>query len=115
MPIVAIETNVPEDQISSKLLKDLSSTLAATLQKPESYVMVSAKGGANLIFGGTDDPAAFVKVISIGQLGEAENKLHSKALTDVIEGHLKISSKRMYIQFLDVAEQDIGYGGSTFA
>lgn len=56
--------------------------------------LISVRAGANLIFGGSAEPAAFVKVVSIGKLGEEENKRHSKVFSQLLEDHLKVSPKR---------------------
>lgn len=45
-------------------------------------------------WGGTDEPAAQATLMSIGALGVAENKKHSKVLYDLIQTELKISPER---------------------
>ena len=55
------------DQASIRaIIKKASVFIADLLNKPESYVMVSIKPDTPLAFGGTHDPAAFVRLKSIG-------------------------------------------------
>lgn len=65
-------------------------------------------------WGGTSEPCASARLMSIGQLGVKENKKHAKELYDHIEKTLGIRKDRMYIQFVDVDPADCGYNGTTF-
>jgi len=52
--------------------------------------------------------------MSIGRLGVAENKEHSKILFEKIRKDLGIDSKRMYITYNDVPASHVGFDGTTF-
>lgn len=47
-----------------------------------------------LIFGGVDDPAAFMEIKSISGFGEAENKAASKVICELFKTELGIEPTR---------------------
>lgn len=47
-----------------------------------------------MVWGGTSDPCGHALLMSIGQLGVAENKKHSKVISDHLEKHLGIPKNR---------------------
>jgi phenylpyruvate tautomerase len=65
-------------------------------------------------FGGSEEPCAYVSLMSIGQLGVEENKRHSKAIMDELE-KLGIPSSRVYIYFQDALPFEVGFNKTTFA
>ena len=68
----------------------------------------------NITFGGTAAPCAYLSLMSIGKLGVAENKKHSKAIMDEMEKSLGVSPTRMYIYFQDAKASEVGFNKSTF-
>ena len=67
MPYFSIKTNQPIEQASNRdLMKKTSAFIAELLGKPESYVMIAIKPETPLIFAGSDEPTAFVRLKSIG-------------------------------------------------
>ena len=48
-------------------------------------------------FGGSNEPCAYVTLMSIGKLGLDENKKHSNAIMTALEKHLGISPARVCI------------------
>ena len=46
-------------------------------------------------FGGSNEPCAYVTLMSIGKLGLDENKKHSNAIMISLEKHLGISPARV--------------------
>eukprot|EP00244_Chara_vulgaris_P014965 TRINITY_DN977_c0_g1_i1.p2 TRINITY_DN977_c0_g1~~TRINITY_DN977_c0_g1_i1.p2 ORF type:complete len:116 (-),score=18.47 TRINITY_DN977_c0_g1_i1:374-721(-) len=114
MPALIVQTNVPVDSvIISDALKALSQAVARVIGKPEAYVLVSVKGGVPLSFGGTEEPAAFGEMISIGGIGGAVNKNLSAAITDILKKKLNVPPHRVFIKFTDVKGSDFGWNGST--
>ena len=99
---------------NSDTLKALSSAVAAATGKPESYVLVSLRTDAPLLFGGTEAPAAYGELLSIGAIGGAKNKAISKAIADVVSAKLGVDANRFYLSFHDSAASDFGWNGSTF-
>lgn len=51
-------------------------------------------GGVNMSFGGSNEPAAQAVLMSIGALGVAENKRHSKALFEAVEQAIGVPPTR---------------------
>ncbi|KAI5066061.1 hypothetical protein GOP47_0018685 [Adiantum capillus-veneris] len=115
MPTLNISTNVPLDGVStSDILKDASKAVAKTVGKPEQYVMVLLRGGVPMSFGGSEEPAAYGELASIGGLGPSVNKSISAAIAAILESKLSVPKSRFYLKFSDVKGSDFGWNGSTF-
>ena len=55
-----------------------------------------------MTFGGTNEPCAYVTLMSIGRLGIEENKKHSNAIMNELEKLLEIPPSRVYfIRFIN--------------
>lgn len=65
-------------------------------------------------FGDTEKKCAYVKLMSIGELGPEENISHVKVIMDELE-KLGIPSNRIYIHLKDAQPYEIGYNKTTFA
>jgi len=114
MPYFSIETNQPIDQESNQqLLKKTSAFIADLLGKPEAYVMISIQPETPLIFGGSDAPAAFVRLKSIGLPQERCPELSEK-ICRLIEQELAVPRDRIFIDFKDLAGNMFGWNGKTF-
>eukprot|EP00803_Ostreobium_quekettii_P004281 evm.model.scf_858.5 EVM.evm.TU.scf_858.5 scf_858:27314-28379(-) len=59
---------------ASDIIKALSGAVASSTGKPESYVLVSLTTDKPMCFGGTEEPAAYAELISIGAIGGEKNK-----------------------------------------
>uniref|UniRef100_A0A6G1SE08 L-dopachrome isomerase n=1 Tax=Aceria tosichella TaxID=561515 RepID=A0A6G1SE08_9ACAR len=112
MPVFVVNTNVKDVPKDFKQLA--TEAVAKSLGKPVSYVAVQVNAGQNLSFGGTDEPAALCDLTSIGALSVESNKKHSKALMNLLEKQLGVSSQRVYISFHNLNKADIGFSGTTF-
>jgi phenylpyruvate tautomerase len=64
--------------------------------------MITLHGGVPMSFAGSEEPAAYGEVISIGGLGPDVNVKLSSALAEILESKLSIDSSRFYIKFYDV-------------
>jgi phenylpyruvate tautomerase PptA (4-oxalocrotonate tautomerase family) len=114
MPYFSIETNRTGDQESSpELMKKTSAFIADLLGKPESYVMISIKQGTSLIFGGSDKPAAFVRLESIGLPRDRCTELSDKICSYIAE-ELGVPKERVFIDFKDLERNLFGWNGKTF-
>ena len=114
MPYFSIETNQTTDQVSSpEFMKKTSEFIAALLGKPESYVMISLKPGTSLIFGGSDKPAAFVRLKSIGLPKDRCSELSAKICGYITE-ELGVPKDRVFIDFKDLERNLFGWNGKTF-
>ena len=114
MPYFSIDTNRTIDQASTQeVMKKASIFIAGLLDKPESYVMVSIKPETPLTFAGTGDPAAFVRLKSIG-LPNDRCGLFSEKICGFIDRELGVSKERVFIDFKDIERSLFGWNGKTF-
>ena len=112
MPVLQITTNTAIDDANA-LAKQASSLAAEILGKPESYVMVSVQGGADLIFAGTSEPCAHLVLKSLG-LPESGTAGYSEKLCGFIEQQLGIPPSRTYIEFVSPERHMFGWDSRTF-
>ena len=114
MPYFSIETNQALDRASNQqLLNKASAFIADLLGKTESYVMVSIQPESPLVFGGSDEPAAFVRLKSIGLPTDRCPELSQK-ICRLIEQELGVPQDRIFIDFKDLARNMFGWNGKTF-
>ncbi len=114
MPYLAVTTNAEIPQETSRtFLLAASKTMAAGTGKPETYVMVKLDSGRPLLFAGTDAPAAFLEVKSIGFPAGGVQKL-AASLCDLVTKHLGIPGNRTFVTFQDVAAALWAHNGETF-
>lgn len=114
MPYLSITTNaVLSPEAEAAWVADASKALAAELGKPEAYVMVSLQKAGTLRFAGSDEPAAFLDLKSIG-LPRSLNGV-AQALTDLAARHGDVAARRVYLACADVAAAHWAHGGATFA
>lgn len=114
MPYLTIQTNKSIAPESVKpLLSKASQKIADTLGKPERYVMVNLISGARMIFAGSDAPAAYVELKSIG-LPDSQTQHLSHILCAFLSETLDIEPERVYIEFNDIPRKLWGWNGSTF-
>ena len=112
MPYLAIETNVTlTPEVESTLLAAASTLVASQLSKPESYVMVSITP-KRLRFAGSDQPAAFVSLQSIG-LPRTLGTL-AAALNALVAERCGIPADRVFIVFSDVPASRWAHEGELF-
>ena len=116
MPLIKVQTSVaaPEKAQVESMLKDLSSSLASHLGKPESYVMTAFEADVPMTFAGTTEPVCFIEIKSVGTMGSAKTKAMSTDFCAKIEDALGVPKNRTYIEFADAAGAMWGWNGSTF-
>ncbi|CAN1299091.1 Macrophage migration inhibitory factor homolog [Linum perenne] len=115
MPTLNLFTNVPVDAVTtSDILKDATKAVSKIIGKPESYVMIVVNSGVPMAFAGTEEPAAFGELISIGGLGPSVNGKLSATIAEILQTKASIDSSRFYIKFYDVERPFFGFNGSTF-
>ncbi|XP_021815867.1 macrophage migration inhibitory factor homolog isoform X1 [Prunus avium] len=78
------------------------------------YVMILLNGSVPMAFAGTEEPAAYGELISIGGIGPSVNGKLSSTIAEILETKLSIDSSRFYIKFYDVERPFFGFNGSTF-
>ena len=112
MPLLVLTTNTTIDDCQH-IAQQASKLTAEILGKPESYVMVKIQPGQALIFAGTDEPAAHVKLKSLG-LPENNTADFSSKICSLINSELNINSARIYIEFASPERHMWGWNGKTF-
>jgi len=65
------------------------------------YVMVVLKGLGPMAFGGTQEPAAYGELVSIGGLNPDVNKKLSAGIASILESKLSVPKSRFYLKFYD--------------
>lgn len=111
MPYLNIVTNQTVDN-RSDFLKTASKTVAQASGKPENYVLVALEAKADLLFGGTDAPAAFLDYRALGL--PADRQAFSDTLCSLISEQLGIQGDRIYISMTDSERHNWGWNHSTF-
>lgn len=115
MPYFSIETNKKIDiKETEKLTKKASRFLAEMMTKPEQVIMVAIKPGTPLIFGGTDEPSAFVQIKALG-LEKGRCPEFSKKVCGFLEKEINVPGNRVFIEFTDIDGKTFGYNGDTLA
>lgn len=113
MPVLKIETNTKILTAKSQLLQEASALIAEMLGKPENYVMVSLNDQQSLIFAGTDEPAAYVELKSLG-LSEIHTVDYSSKICGFLTQSLGIPANRIYIEFASPERHLFGWDNTTF-
>jgi phenylpyruvate tautomerase len=114
MPYFSIQTNRPlTDDIVAAIGKKTSAFAAELLGKPEAYVMTALTAGCPMTFAGSDAPAAFVEVKSIG-LQEAQCGTAAQKISAFIREELGIEPDRVYIELMDLPRPRFAWNGKTF-
>ena len=114
MPYLKIQTSrelSPEQ--SSRFIKQASALVAEKLGKPERYVMVVMEPPLPMVFAGSDEPAVFMELKSIG-LSETQTPELSQALCALGQAALDVNQDRIYIEFADAPRKMWGWNGATF-
>ncbi len=113
MPYFSIETNKGIDiKETQKLMKKASMFLAEMMTKPEQAIMVTIKPGTPLIFGGTDEPAAFVRIKAL-RLEKGRCPEFSDKVCGFMEKEIGVPRNRVFIEFTDIDGKCFGYNGNT--
>lgn len=114
MPYIKIETNSKLDSGKAQnFIKKASSYIGRILNKPEQWIMITMHDGVSMLFGGTDGPAAYIELKSIG-LQEKSCTGLSEEICDFINRELGIPPERIYIEFEDINGKMFGWNRKTF-
>ena len=114
MPFFHVATNVTiETSERERVAREASRRIAAMLGKPESYMMVRIETDQELIFGGSNDPACFVWLKSLGLPHEQTEKM-SQEVCDFVHQELGIAPERVYIEFSSPERHMWGFNRTTF-
>lgn len=116
MPLIKVQTSVaaPDRLRVEALLKQLSSSLAKHLGKPESYVMTAFEPDVTMTFAGTTDPTCYIEIKSVGSMSPTQTEAMSQEFCSQIEQAIGVPGDRTYIEFADAKGAMWGWNGSTF-
>ncbi|MCM1983394.1 phenylpyruvate tautomerase MIF-related protein [Lyngbya confervoides] len=116
MPLLKIQASVatPDPSQVNRLLKQLSSQLANHLHKSEAYVMTAFEADIPMTFGGSEAPACYLEVKSVGTISPLQTQAISQDLCQILEDELKIPKNRIYIEFNESKGSLWGWNGTTF-
>jgi len=112
MPLLEISTNTTIDD-QQKIAEQASKLTADLLGKPESYVMVKLQPEQILMFAGSSEPAAHIKLKSL-DLPENRTADFSDSICSFISSQLNIDSTRIYIEFTNPERHMWGWDKRTF-
>jgi len=114
MPYLKIQTNQTiGDDKTLEFIKSASKLVAKDLGKSESYVMVTLEPPVPMVFAGSDEPAVFMELKSIG-LPESRTPQLSASLCQLVNEELDVPSNRVYIEFQDAPRKMWGWDSGTF-
>ena len=115
MPTAIVTTSAVGDKLKdSEFAAQLSKIVAETVRKPEQYVMTQVNTSQVMTYAGTQEPCAFVRIVSIGNLDAGSNKNISARVCGLIETVYGVDPVRVYIEFVDSERHMFGWNGSTF-
>jgi phenylpyruvate tautomerase len=114
MPCLIVHRNFEIDEAAAdKLSGSLSSITEEVLGKPSNYIMVIVDTPQKMYFGGSDAPALFIEVKSIGLPGDTPAQL-SRRICDAAFELLSVPPDRVYLEFADSPRNMWGWNGGTF-
>ena len=110
MPFLNISTN-KKIKNEKELLAKSSYFISSILNKPENFVMVKLSDSLNMYFAGTNEPACFIEIKSIGSLNPSKI---SKSICEFFSFELQIPLDRIFIFFQDVDSNMWAWNNQTF-
>ncbi len=114
MPNVIVHRNFAINQKQTGDFQNaMSDIIENVLHKPKMYIMVIMEDPKAIRFGGSDDPAMYIEVKSVGLPGETPSLL-SKEICQAAEKHFSLPQDRVYIEFTDSPGRMWGWNGGTF-
>ncbi len=66
-------------------------------------------------FGGSLEPCASIRLVSIGGLDAKKNKASAAKLTELLGGMLGVNPDRVFIEYSEVEPHMFAWNGNTFA
>lgn len=114
MPYLSVKTNTRITPTQERaFLASATECIETLLDKPRAVVMVEIGSGRAMAFGGTEDPAAFLRLKSIG-LDVTRCPELAQALTALVDATLGIPPDRVFIDLQDLDRARFAWNGKTF-
>jgi phenylpyruvate tautomerase len=116
MPLISVYTSAeePADEKAQMLLRELSSSLARLLGKPERYVMTNLVPRTQMTFAGTLEPACLVEIKNIGSVARDTAAGISEVVCKSVHDALGVPSNRTYVVLADIPADAWAFDGATF-
>ena len=116
MPLIQLDTScdLSDSEKGKTIAAEISRLAAVGIGKPEKYVMVSVRDNVIMTMSGTNTPAAFVSVKSIGGLSKQVNQKLSAEICQMLQKELGIAGDRIYLNFEELPPTHWGWNASTF-
>lgn len=114
MPCLIVHRNFQIKEKETAVLQDrLAAIIENVLQKPKKYIMVIVDDRKPIRFGGSDDPALYIEVKSVGLPGETPALL-SREICSAASEMFPLSPDRIYLEFADSPGRLWGWNSGTF-
>lgn len=115
MPLIRFTLSHPDadENVTDALLAGGTAAIVEVMGKPERFVMACCER-ADIAFGGSREPAAFVEVHSIGGLDDDTNVALSERLCTLLEEQAGVQAERTFLNFVDIPRPGWGWNGGTF-
>jgi phenylpyruvate tautomerase len=114
MPLVRVTTSAaaPAEHEAQALLRELSSTVARILRKPEGYMMTCLAPQSAMTFAGSFEPTCLVEIKSIGNLTRETSAALNEAVCKLVTAALGVPGHRVFVVCADVPAHLWGLDGS---
>lgn len=95
-------------------MRKASKIVSEVLGKPETYVAIAVLDNQSMIWAGEDTPCCLGTLNSLGAIN-LENNGQITAQVSELLSEFSIPKDRIYITFNDIARENMGWNGKTFA
>ena len=112
-PSFILNTSADLGTNKHKIMVDISNAIAEILEKPLGYVCVAINDNMDMIWGGNKESCGLGTLTSLGKINLENNEKMQARLSGILNDY--IPADRMYVTFVDVARENMGYNGKTFA
>ncbi|CAN1134323.1 Macrophage migration inhibitory factor homolog [Linum perenne] len=114
MPCLSLSTNVNLETVDLPAFQiEAASAVADITGKPSAYVMIVLKGSVPILFGGSEEPAAYGELVSVGGLNADINRRLAAAVSAIVEEKLSVPKSRFFLKFVESKGSDFGFNGTT--
>lgn len=113
MPCIELSTNV-RIQDKDAVMRRLSDCVCSGLGKAETYMMVMVRDDVSMLFGGSEEPVAHVRLRALNLKDDSIGEL-AGALTRAVQEDLGVESQRVYIVFEEADPGKWAWDGRPFA
>ena len=115
MPVITLFSNIPKDaENDKKIALGLAELVPACFNKASDRAQIIINSGVTMTMGGSDDPCACLKIVSIGAVTPEMNKNTCTLMTEYLAANCKIDPGRIFIDMNDIHPTMIGKGGKMF-